>query len=180
MSFQLDLETPPLDDAIVEQGAANEQTHIEVPGGQAGETSSLPLIEACLNGAATVLLIAGVSAIHKGKRGLHERLMLLAFLASSAFLAIYLYYHFAVQPALGARKFNGEGFAKSAYLVLLVTHVVGAIVNLPMVLRTFYLAWKERWEDHKRWAKFTFPLWLYVSVTGVIVYLVLYPFNPAA
>ena len=105
--------------------------------------------------------------------------MQFAFLASAAFLGIYLYYHFAVQPELGARKFNGEGLAKTAYLALLITHVIGAIVNLPMVLRTFYLAWKERWDDHKRWAKFTFPLWFYVSVTGVVVYLVLYPFNPA-
>lgn len=143
------------------------------------ETSPLPFYEACLNGTATVLLIAGIVAIKGDKRVLHERCMQLAFLASAAFLGIYLYYHFAVQPELGARKYNGEGLAKTAYLVLLITHVIGAIVNLPMVLRTFFLAWKERWDDHKRWAKFTFPLWLYVSVTGVVVYLVLYPFNPA-
>ena len=152
-------------------------TEISVPAGE--ETSTLPLIEACLNGAATVLLIAGILAIKSGKRQVHERCMQFAFLASAAFLAIYLYYHFAVQPELGPRQFNGEGFAKTAYLTLLITHVIGAIVHLPMVLRTFFLAWKERWDDHKRWAKFTFPLWLYVSVTGVVVYLVLYPFNPA-
>lgn len=157
----------------LEQAAAE----VAVPAHE--ETSSLPLIEACLNGAATVLLIAGIVAIKGGKRELHERCMQFAFLASAAFLAIYLYYHFAVQPELGPRKFNGEGLAKTAYLALLITHVIGAIVNLPMVLRTFYLAWKERWDDHKRWAKFTFPLWFYVSVTGVVVYLVLYPFNPA-
>lgn len=159
--------------------AALEETVAEVAAPAAAETSPLPLIEACLNGAATVLLIAGIVAIKGGKRELHERCMQFAFLASAAFLGIYLYYHFAVQPELGARKFNGEGLAKTAYLALLITHVIGAIVNLPMVLRTFYLAWKERWDDHKRWAKFTFPLWFYVSVTGVVVYLVLYPFNPA-
>ncbi|MHC4376847.1 MAG: DUF420 domain-containing protein [Planctomycetota bacterium] len=158
---------------------ALEQTVTEVGTPAPEETSSLPLIEACLNGAATVLLIAGIVAIKGGKRELHERCMQFAFLASAAFLAIYLYYHFAVQPELGPRKFNGEGLAKGAYLALLITHVIGAIVNLPMVLRTFYLAWNERWDDHKRWAKFTFPLWFYVSVTGVVVYLVLYPFNPA-
>jgi uncharacterized membrane protein YozB (DUF420 family) len=106
-------------------------------------------------------------------------MMKAAFVASALFLACYLYYHLAVargQPT----GFNGEGWRRVAYLVLLITHTVLAMVNLPMVLRTFWLAHKERWEEHKRWAKITFPIWLYVSVTGVAVYVVLYHFNPEA
>ena len=139
----------------------------------------LPLINACLNGTAFVLLVLGLVAIKRGQRSAHEHLMKLAFLASAAFLASYLYYHGVVQRQYGPVRYNGAGLAKTAYYVLLATHVVLAVVNLPMVLRTFWLAHKERWDDHRRLARFTLPIWLYVSVTGVIVYLVLYPFNPA-
>lgn len=71
-------------------------------------------------------------------------------------------------------RFEGEGGARIAYLLLLLTHVLGAIVNLPMVLRTLWLAHSERWEAHKKLARWTFPLWMYVSVTGVLVYVILY------
>jgi uncharacterized membrane protein YozB (DUF420 family)/cytochrome oxidase Cu insertion factor (SCO1/SenC/PrrC family) len=141
--------------------------------------SPLPLVNACLNGTAFVLLVLGFVAIKRGRRERHELLMKLAFCASAAFLASYLYYHGVVQRQYGPTKYNGAGLARTAYFVLLVTHVVLAVVNLPMVLRTFWLAHKERWDAHRRLAKLTLPIWLYVSVTGVIVYLVLYPFNPA-
>lgn len=145
--------------------------------GVAPETSILPTINACFNGIAALLLILGLIAIKKGHREQHARLMRLAFAFSAAFLASYLYYHFVVIPSQGGPvRYSGEGAAKIAYLLLLLTHVVGAVINLPMVLRTFWLAHKERWDDHKWWAKRTLPLWLYVSVTGVIVYLVLYVF----
>ena len=146
----------------------------------AAATPLHPLINACMNGTATVLLLAGLAAIKAGKKELHGKLMGAAGLASAIFLASYLAYHFGPQKELGPTRFNGTGVWKTAYLVLLVTHLIGAIVNLPMVLRTFWLAHKERWEDHKRWAVVTFPVWLYVSVTGVAIYLVLYPFNPPA
>jgi uncharacterized membrane protein YozB (DUF420 family) len=102
-----------------------------------------------------------------------------AFVVSAAFLSCYLYYHFAVLPISGGpTRFNGEGAAKAAYLLMLLTHVVLAVVNLPMVLRVFWLAHKEDWDRHRRLARWTLPIWLYVSLTGVLVYLVLYPFNP--
>ena len=138
-------------------------------------TSILPSINACLNGTSALLLLLGFVAIRRNQKERHGHLMKLAFLTSTAFLASYLYYHFVVIPASGGPvKFAGEGPAKTAYLILLLTHVLGAIINLPMVLRTFWLAHKERWDSHKKWAKWTFPLWMYVSVTGVMVYFALY------
>jgi putative membrane protein len=139
---------------------------------------SLPLVNACLNGTSFVLLVAGFLAIKAGERKLHERLMYTATATSAAFLGCYLYYHLVIQTTMPFRR---EGLVKTAYLVMLATHVVLAMVNAPLVLRTLYLARHERWEQHKRWAKVTLPVWLYVSVTGVLVYLCLYVWNgPAA
>lgn len=140
--------------------------------------SPLPRVNAILNGTAAVLLLIGWFAIRAGRRELHGKLMGLAFLVSAAFLASYLYYHGVVQRVVGPVRFQGTGVAKTAYYVLLASHVILAIVNLPMVLRTLWLAHKEDWERHKRLARKTFPIWLYVSVTGVLVYLILYPWNP--
>ena len=139
---------------------------------------SLPLLNACLNATSGILLLAGLAAIKAGRRALHERLMLSALGVSAAFLASYLYYHFVV--ATGMTPFRGAGWTKTAYLVMLATHVVLAMVVVPLALRTVFLARKERFESHKRWAKVTFPIWLYVSVTGVLVYLALYVWNPPA
>jgi uncharacterized membrane protein YozB (DUF420 family)/cytochrome oxidase Cu insertion factor (SCO1/SenC/PrrC family) len=137
--------------------------------------SVLPTVNACFNFLSAVLLILGFISIRAGNKEIHARYMRSAFLASSIFLAGYLYYHFMVIPAQGGPvTFGGEGAAKSAYLVLLFTHVLGAIINLPMVLRTFWLAHRQDWETHKKWARWTFPLWMYVSVTGVMVYFALY------
>jgi putative membrane protein len=138
----------------------------------------LPAVNAVLNGSAAVLLVIGLRAIRRGERERHAFFMRAAFAASALFLASYLYYHFAV--ARGApTRFHGEGAARWGYLALLLSHTVLATVNLPMVLRTLWLAHKERWEDHRRLARRTFPIWMYVSVTGVLVYLVLYHLNPA-
>jgi uncharacterized membrane protein YozB (DUF420 family) len=141
---------------------------------------NLPLQNAWLNGTSAVLMIAGMIAIKSGRRGLHEWLMKTAFVTSTAFLAGYLYYHFVVQASVGPTQFRRTGLVHTAYIVMLITHVVLAIVNLPLVLRVLWLAHKERWVEHKRLAKITFPIWLYVSVTGVLVYLALYPWNPPA
>lgn len=146
-------------------------------GGAAG--SSLPLLNAWLNGTAALLLVLGLVAIKNGRREQHALLMRAAFVVSSAFLASYLWYHFGTQKELGPTKFHGEGLWKGLYLAMLASHVVLAVVNLPMVLRTFWLAHKERWDAHRRLAKPTFAIWLYVSVTGVLVYLALYQWNPA-
>jgi uncharacterized membrane protein YozB (DUF420 family) len=139
----------------------------------------LPAVNATLNGAAAVLLVAGFAAIKAGRRQRHRRLMLSAFVVSVAFLACYLYYHFAV-AAGKPTPFNGTGWTRGAYFALLISHTVLAAVNLPMVLRTLWLAQRERFEAHRRLARWTFPIWLYVSVTGVAVYVVLYHFNPPA
>lgn len=135
----------------------------------------LPAINASLNGVSAVLLVLGLVWIKQGKRQAHERAMLGAFGVSAAFLACYLYYHFVVIPEVGTTKFvHDSDVLRGAYLVLLATHVLGAMVNLPMILWTLWLAHKERWDAHRRWAKWTWPLWFYVSVTGVLVYLALY------
>ena len=140
--------------------------------------TDLPAFNAVMNGAATVLLLAGYVAIRGGKRVGHARLMRSAFVASAIFLAGYLTYHFAVVPELGHTPFNGTGVLRTAYYAMLISHILLAVVNLPMVLRTLWLAHREDWERHRRWARWTFPIWLYVSVTGVLVYVVLYHLNP--
>jgi uncharacterized membrane protein YozB (DUF420 family) len=137
----------------------------------------LPALNASLNGLAALLLLAGWVAIRAGRRERHAALMRAAFVTSALFLACYLYYHFAVAAGQPTR-YHGTGWRRPAYLALLLSHTVLAVVNLPMVLRTLWLAHRERWDAHRRWARRTFPIWLYVSVTGVLVYLVLYHFNP--
>ncbi len=132
--------------------------------------SPLPLIDASLNALATVLLLCGWVAIRKGRRELHAGLMRAAFLTSTAFLACYLYYH----ATAIATHFPGTGTPRTLYLVLLASHVLLAIVAGPLILRTLWLAHREDWVRHRRLARLTFPIWLYVSVTGVIVYVVLY------
>lgn len=145
---------------------------------------NLPFVNACLNATSTLLLLAGLGAIKSGARDLHERLMYAAFGVSIAFLASYLYYHFVVIPELGVTKYNGAGALKLFYYGMLLTHVVLAVVNVPLCLLTFKHARAGQktgdYERHKRWAKITFPVWLYVSVTGVLVYFFLYVWNPAA
>lgn len=138
---------------------------------------TLPLVNACLNAASFVLLLAGLAAIKAGQRKLHERLMYSAMATSAVFLACYVYYHVAIQTTTPFRR---TGPIKTAYLAMLASHVVLAMVNVPLVLRTVFLARRERWEAHKRWAKVTLPVWLYVSITGVLVYLCLYVWNGPA
>jgi len=145
-----------------------------------------PLINACLNSLAALLLLLGWVVIRRpgassdpSERALHAKLMRAAFLVSAAFLASYLWYHFVVVPELGHLGFRGQGAARAAYFALLISHILLAVVNLPLILRVLWLAHKERWESHRRLARITWPIWMYVSVTGVIVYLLLYPLNPS-
>ena len=140
----------------------------------------LPLVDACLNASSAALLVSGLIAIKRGARKVHERLMYSAFAVSLAFLACYLWYHLVVIPELGVTKYNGAGGLALFYYGMLITHVVLAVVNVPLCLVTFAHARAQRWERHKRWAKVTFPVWLYVSVTGVLVYFFLYVWNPPA
>ena len=140
--------------------------------------SILPAVNACLNATATVLLVAGWILIRRGARDAHANAMRAAFVASAIFLGCYLWYHFVVVPELGHTPFRGGQPWKSLYYALLVSHVLLAVVNLPMVLATLWLAHKRAWQRHVRLARWTLPIWLYVSVTGVLVYLVLYQWNP--
>ena len=130
----------------------------------------LATVDAVLNGLAFVLICAGLIAIKRGKIELHKKLMLSAVAVSAAFLACYLVYHLNAEPV----RFGGTGLAKAAYLALLISHVVLAVVQVPLILRTVWLGLKDRRAEHRKWAKVTTPIWLYVSITGVIVYVVLY------
>jgi putative membrane protein len=135
----------------------------------------LPAVNAALNGTCTVLLVAGFVAIRRGRRELHRALMLGAVSASALFLASYL-----TRVALtGTHRFPGSGWAKALYLAILASHTVLAALAAPMALRTLFLALRERFPEHRRIARWTLPIWLYVSVTGVIVYLALYHLAPA-
>ena len=127
---------------------------------------ALPHINAALNGTVAALLIAGFVAIRKGKRELHPKLMLSAFGVGLVFLAGYV-----LQVALtGHKRFPGDDWVRSAFLVVLLTHTILAVVIVPLVLRTLYLGLKKRLDEHKRIARITFALWLYVAVTGVVIY----------
>ncbi len=131
---------------------------------------SLPALNASLNGTAALLLLAGLFLILKGKIKAHAAVMMLAFLVSTLFLASYLYYH----AHHGATRFPGTGLARGTYLTILISHTILAVAVVPLALRTLYLAVKNRIPEHRRIARWTFPVWLYVSVTGVVVYWMLY------
>ncbi|MGE3315398.1 MAG: DUF420 domain-containing protein [Planctomycetaceae bacterium] len=145
---------------------------MEIP----GWVQSLPSINAGLNGLATILLLAGYVCIRRGKVEAHKRIMLSAFATSIVFLVCYLTYHGALQHYTGAghRSFPGTGALKTLYLVILLTHVVLAAAVPVLALITIYRGLKGDWPRHRRIAKVTFPIWLYVSVTGVIIYWMLY------
>jgi uncharacterized membrane protein YozB (DUF420 family) len=127
-------------------------------------------LNASLNGASAILLAGGYWAIRSGKIAVHKRFMISAFAVSSAFLVSYLVYHYRV----GHVAFQGQGWIRPVYFVLLLTHTVLAIVIVPMILMTLRRAWLERFDRHRIIARWTLPLWFYVSVTGVIVYLMVY------
>ena len=134
----------------------------------------LPLINACLNTLATVFLALGFVFIKKGNQTAHKKCMISAFVTSTVFLICYLIYHFST----GATKFVDPAWFKPIYLVILFTHVVLAVVILPLIFMTFSRALKARYELHKKIARWTWPLWMYVSVTGVLIYLLLYQIFP--
>jgi uncharacterized membrane protein YozB (DUF420 family) len=132
--------------------------------------ADLPALNAALNATAATLLVIGYRLIRRGRINEHRRVMLAAFTASTLFLISYLVYHANV----GSRPFPGQGGVRVVYFTILITHVVLAAVIVPMALITLTHALRERFDRHRRIARWTLPLWLYVSVTGVIVYLMLY------
>jgi putative membrane protein len=132
----------------------------------------LPPVYATINAITSVLLIIAVWAIKNKKRLLHERLMKTAILCSVVFLMMYLAYHMTSDST----KFGGEGVIKYFYLFILLTHILLSIVVIPFVLLTYVKAITNDFEKHKKIAKITFPLWLYVAVSGVVVYVLILPY----
>jgi len=131
-------------------------------------------LNASLNGISAVLLSAGFLFIVNGKIRQHRACMLSAFGVSTAFLISYVIYHIRV----GNVRFLGEGWIRPVYFTLLISHILLAIIILPMAIITLSRALREKFDAHKRIARWTLPLWLYVSVTGVIVYVMLYHLYP--
>jgi putative membrane protein len=127
-------------------------------------------VDAALNAVATVLIVLGLLAVKLGRVELHKKLMLAAAGVSALFLVSYLTYHFNTE----AVKYTGEGLSRTVYFVLLITHIVLAAVQVPLILRTIWLGLKDRQEAHRKWARITAPIWLYVSITGVVIYVMLY------
>ena len=134
--------------------------------------SFLPPIYATINGFTAVLLIAAVIAIKNGNRKLHENLMKTAIACSLAFLVMYVAYHMTSDST----KFGGEGLIKYVYYFILISHILLSIIIIPLVLITYVKAWSAQFDKHKKIAKITFPIWLYVAITGVIVYLMISPY----
>ena len=130
----------------------------------------LPALNATLNAVATVLLTAGWILIRQKKRDAHRRCMLSAFAVSTAFLTSYLIYHFNI----GSVPFQKPGAIRVVYLTILFTHIVLAAAIVPMILLSLSRALRAKYDQHRKIARWTMPLWLYVSVTGVVIYVMLY------
>ena len=129
-----------------------------------------PVINATLNGTSAVLLLAGRWQIKRGRMAAHRAFMLTAVCTSTLFLASYLYYHWHV----GSVHFQGQGWSRPVYFTILISHTILAATIVPLVIITLSRALRERFDRHRAIARWTFPLWLYVSCTGVIVYFMLY------
>ena len=138
--------------------------------------ATLPAVNASLNALATVLLLTGYTLIKRGRRDAHARSMVSAFITSVVFLVCYLVYHAALHhyTGLSGKKFEGTGLIRPIYFTILISHVLLAVPVAFMALITLLLAWRQQWASHRRLARITFPIWVYVSVTGVIIYGMLY------
>jgi putative membrane protein len=145
---------------------------VKVPG---YDLSFLPPIYATINGVTAVLLVSALIAIKNGKRTLHENLMKTCIGLSAAFLVMYVLYHMTSDPT----SYGGEGALKYIYFFILITHILLSVAVIPMVLFTFVRAWRGDYVRHKALARITFPIWLYVAVTGVVVYLMISPYYTA-
>jgi len=132
----------------------------------------LPPIYATINGVTAILLVSAVVAIKNKRRLIHERLMKTCILLSLAFLVMYIIYHMTTEST----SYGGQGFMRIIYFIILISHILLSVVVIPFVLITYVRAIYGNFERHKALAKFTFPIWLYVAVTGVIVYLMISPY----
>lgn len=134
--------------------------------------SFLPPIYASINALTALLLVLALRAIKSGKRSLHERLMKTCIALSLIFLVMYIAYHMTSDPT----PFGGEGFIAYVYYFILISHIILSIVLIPMVLTSYVRGIQSQFDSHKKIAKITFPIWLYVAVTGVVVYLMISPY----
>ena len=142
--------------------------------------TDLPAVNATLNCLSTLLLAAGYVFIRRGQRDAHRNCMIGALISSTLFLVCYLYYHYMMGKMQGAAhtRFLKPEWFRPYYLVILVTHLIGAIAIVPLVLITVTRAARQRFDAHKRIARWTWPIWMYVSVTGVVIYFLLYQIFP--
>ena len=136
------------------------------------EIQDLPALNASLNGLSAMLLTAGYVLIRRGRRDLHKRFMLAALATSALFLISYVIYHLNT----GSRPFPGQGAIRAVYFTILITHVILAAAIVPLALTTAARGLLDQYDRHVRIARWTLPIWLYVSVTGVVIYLMLYQF----
>ena len=142
---------------------------VRIPG---YDLSFLPPIYATINGITAILLVAAVISIKNGNRVLHERLMKTCLVLSASFLVMYVSYHITSDST----PFGGLGWIRPVYFFILISHIVLSVAVVPLVLFSFSRALQGDFERHKRLAKFTFPIWLYVAITGVVVYLMISPY----
>lgn len=138
-------------------------------------TSDLPLLNALLNATSGILLLLGHRFIRKGQRDAHKKTMLTVLVTSSLFLISYVVYHYMH----GSQHFQGQGFIRPVYFLILGTHTICAAGIVPLALITVTRGLRGQYGEHRRIAKWTYPIWLYVSVTGVIIYLMLYQLYPS-
>ena len=134
------------------------------------EVTDLPALNACLNSISTILLGAGYYFIRRREIARHKMSMIAAFVCSILFLTSYLIYHYHV----GSIPFTGQGWIRPVYFTILITHIILAAAIVPLALITLYRAWRGQFDRHKPIARWTWPLWMYVSVTGVVIYVMLY------
>ena len=137
--------------------------------------AAFPAINATLNGTSGVLLLIGHSFIKRGRMAAHRACMIAAVIASSLFLISYLYYHAHV----GSIHFVGRGWSRPVYFSILISHTILAATIVPLVIITLSRALRGKFDKHRAIARWTYPIWLYVSITGVVIYLMLYKLFPA-
>ena len=134
--------------------------------------SFLPPTYAAINAVTAVLLLIAVLAIIKGKRELHQKLMTCCIGLSLLFLVLYITYHMTAEST----SYGGEGWVKYAYYFILISHILLSIVLIPLVLKTYARAYLKKFAAHRKLAKITFPIWLYVTITGVVIYIMIAPY----
>jgi putative membrane protein len=139
---------------------------------ESGSLSNLPLFHALLNGSTALFLLLGLTFLRMKKIGYHRISMLTAFFLSSLFLVSYVIYHFNVNST----KFGGQGYVRYVYFFILLTHILLATSIVPLALTTIYRSFSKDFAKHKKLARWTFPIWLYVAITGVVIYIMMKPY----